>query len=128
MSDPVVARIAFRLAETLQMIGAGEATFQVYTAPGRQTEAEDEETDPPANLGLPAYAQPRAKPSAAQISLKRSELSIATRRPRWALETVTTLWRLMAHVSFIPSFSVRRTSDGTPRIVEVMGATVTADK
>ena len=77
---------------------------------------------------LSAYAQPRAKPSAPQISLKRSELSIATRRPRWALETVTTLWRLMAHVAFIPSFSVRRTSDGTPRMVEVMGATVTADK
>src|ERR1017187_10145119 len=52
-----------------------------------------------------AYAQPRAKPSAPQISLKRSELSTATRRPRWALETVTTLWRLMAHVAFIPSLA-----------------------
>jgi hypothetical protein len=34
----------------------------------------------------------------------------------------------MAHGFFIPSFSVRRTSDGTPRMVEVMGATVTAGK
>src|ERR1019366_2093410 len=85
---------------------------------GRQTEAENEVTILPANLGLPIYAQPRAKPSAPQISLKRSGLSIATRRPRWALETVTTLWRLMAHGFFIPSFSVRSTSDGTPRAVK----------
>lgn len=79
----------------------------------------------PVNLlhpGLSAYVQPSAKPSAAQISLKRSELRIASRRPRRALDTVTTLCRLMAHVPFIPSYSVRRTSDGTPRIVEVIGA------
>jgi len=33
-----------------------------------------------------------------------------------------------AQVAFIPSLSVRRTSDGTARIVEVTGATITADK
>src|SRR5271157_171320 len=33
-----------------------------------------------------------------------------------------------AHLPFIPSASVEQTSDGTPRMVEVMGATVTADK
>ncbi len=47
MSNPVVARIAFRLAETLRMIGAGEATFQVHAAPSRQTEAENEVNDLP---------------------------------------------------------------------------------
>jgi hypothetical protein len=43
-------------------------------------------------------------------------------------DTVTTLCKLMAHEFFIPSASVKHTSDGTPRMVEVMGATVTADK
>jgi len=65
---------------------------------------------------------------AVQISLIRAGLSAATRRPRWAFDTVTTLCRLTAHAPFIPSASVKRTSDGTPRMVEVMGATVTADK
>lgn len=72
--------------------------------------------------------QPSAKPKAVQTSLIRSALSIATRRPRCAFDTVMTLWRLTAHGPFIPSAAVKRTSEGTPRIVEVMGATVTADK
>ena len=58
---------------------------------------------------LTPHVQPSAKPSAPQISLNRSELSTATRRPRWALDTVTTLCRLTAHAPFIPSASVRRT-------------------
>ena len=78
--------------------------------------------------GVLVHVQPRAKASAPQISLSRSELNTATRCPRCALDTVTTLWRLTARVPFIPSASVSRTSDGTPRMVEVMGATVTADK
>ena len=46
-----------------------------------------------------------------------------------ASETVATLCRLITQGAFIPYLLlVRRTSEGTPRIVEVMGATVTADK
>lgn len=65
---------------------------------------------------------------AAQISDKRSELSIAKRRPKSDFDTVSTLCRFTAHGCFIPSSSVRTTSDGTPRMAEVIGATVTDDK
>ncbi|HUI43068.1 MAG TPA: hypothetical protein VL523_13980 [Terriglobia bacterium] len=54
-------------------------------------------------------------------------LSIATLRPRWALGTVTTFCKFTAQGPFIPSASDKRTSEGTPRIVEVIGATVTDD-
>ena len=82
------------------------------------------------SVHLPARygPQPSAKPRALHTSLSRSALRTATRRPRCAFDTVATLCRLTAHGPFIPSTSVRRTSDGTSRIVEVMGATVTADK
>src|SRR5580692_2251555 len=73
-------------------------------------------------------AQPSANPKAAQTSANRCAPNFATRRPRCSLETVTTLCRLTAQTCFIPSSSVKTTSDGTPRTVEVMGATVTADK
>src|SRR6266849_5039128 len=43
-------------------------------------------------------------------------------------DTVTALCRFTAHVDFMPSSSFRTTSDGTPRMVEVTGATVTVDK
>ncbi len=73
-------------------------------------------------------AQPRANPNAAQTSASRCALSLATRRPRCSFETVTRLCRLTAHTCFMPSSSVRTTSDGTPRTVEVIGATVMEDK
>jgi hypothetical protein len=41
---------------------------------------------------------------------------------------VTALCRFTAQGDFIPSSSVKTTSEGTPRIVEVTGATVTVDK
>src|SRR5258707_14906768 len=43
-------------------------------------------------------------------------------------DTVTALCRFTAHGDFMPSSSFRTTSDGTPRIVEVTGATVTVDR
>src|SRR5579862_5252456 len=79
-------------------------------------------------LHHPYDVHPRANPSAAQISSNRPALSMATRRPNRALETVTRLCKFTAHERFIPSASVKSTSDGTPRMVLVMGATVTADK
>jgi len=41
---------------------------------------------------------------------------------------VTALCRFTAHGVFMPSSSLSVTSDGTPRIVDVIGATVTEDK
>src|SRR5260370_34676148 len=73
-------------------------------------------------------SQPREKRRAAHTSFIRGELSWATRFPRRCCDTVTALCRFTAHVDFIPSSSFRTTSDGTPRIVEVTGATVTVDK
>jgi hypothetical protein len=43
-------------------------------------------------------------------------------------ETVTALWRFTAYGDFMPSSSRKTTSDGTPRIVDVIGATVTVDR
>jgi hypothetical protein len=64
--------------------------------------------------------------NAAQTCRIRSGLRWARRRSnRW---TVTALWRLIAHGAFIPSSTSSTTSDGTPRIAEVMGATVTIDR
>ncbi len=45
-----------------------------------------------------------------------------------SLGTVTTLCRFTAHVDFMPSSSVRMTSEATPWIVDVIGAIVTLDK
>ena len=72
--------------------------------------------------------QPRAKPRAPQSCFIRSGVSDATRRPKLDFDTVTTLCRFMAHGPFIPSASFKATSDGIPRMVEVMGATVTVNK
>jgi hypothetical protein len=41
---------------------------------------------------------------------------------------VIVLWRFTAHAVFMPSSAPKTTSEGTPRIVEVMGATLTVDK
>jgi hypothetical protein len=41
---------------------------------------------------------------------------------------VTALCRFTAQGAFMPSSSFKTTSDGTPRIADVMGATVTVDK
>ena len=38
------------------------------------------------------------------------------------------LCRFTAHAAFMPSSSPSTTSEGTPRIVDVMGATLTVDK
>jgi len=73
-------------------------------------------------------SQPREKRRAAHTSFIRAELSWATRFPRRCCDTVTALCRFTAHGDFMPSSSFRTTSDGTPRIVEVTGATVTVDR
>lgn len=73
-------------------------------------------------------SQPREKRRAAHTSFIRAGLSWATRFPKRCCDTVTALWRFTAQVDFMPSSSFRTTSDGTPRMVEVTGATVTDDK
>jgi hypothetical protein len=73
-------------------------------------------------------SQPIAKRKAAQISPIRMLLKRATRFPKRRCETVTTLCRFAAHIVLMPSDSSSVTSDGTPRIVDVIGATVTVDK
>jgi hypothetical protein len=70
--------------------------------------------------------QPSAKPSALQISSRRSELSVPTRRPSKSFGTVTRLCRFTAHGPLSPSASLNCTSEATSRMVEVIGATVTA--
>src|SRR5450759_1173317 len=62
---------------------------------------------------------------AEQTSCIRSSLKLATRRSNRALATVTALCRLTAQRPFIPSSISRISSEGTPRMVDVMGATVT---
>ncbi len=69
--------------------------------------------------------QPTAKAKAVHTSLSLSGLRTAKRRPKCDFDTVTTLCKLTAQGLFIPSASVNRTSEGTPRMVEVTGATVT---
>lgn len=68
------------------------------------------------------------KRSAMQTSRSRASLNRATRFPKRSWETVTILCRFTAHGFFMPSVSSRTTSDGTPRIVEVIGATVMVDR
>src|ERR1017187_6002656 len=68
---------------------------------------------------------PSEKPRAAQTSCIRSALKPATRRPSRAWATVTALCKLTAQRPFIPSAISRITSEGTPRMVDVIGATVT---
>ena len=70
-------------------------------------------------------SQPIEKRRAAQISLIRPELRWAWRFPSRPWETVTALCRFTAHGAFMPSSGVKTTSDGTPRMVKVIGATVT---
>jgi hypothetical protein len=41
---------------------------------------------------------------------------------------VTALCKFTAQPAFMPSSSFKATSEGTPRIVEVIGATVTVDR
>ena len=73
-------------------------------------------------------SHPTVKRKAAQISFIRAELSCATHLPNRSRDTVTALWRFTAHAAFMPLSSFRTTSDGTPRTVDVMGATVTVDR
>jgi hypothetical protein len=72
--------------------------------------------------------QPREKANAAQTSFIREELNRATRRPNRCCETVTALCVLIAQRVFMPSSSLNTTSEGTPRIVDVIGTTVAVDK
>jgi hypothetical protein len=58
----------------------------------------------------------------------RAPLKVLTRRPKRSCATVTALCRLTAQGPFMPSSASRITSEGTPRIVEVIGATVTVLK
>jgi hypothetical protein len=53
---------------------------------------------------------------------------LASLRPTPAWDTVTTLWRLTTQGAFNPSSTSRRTSEATPRIEDVMGATVTLER
>ena len=55
-------------------------------------------------------------------------LRLAMRRPKRSCEIVTALCRLTAQRPFIPSSTSRITSEGTPRIVDEIGATVTVDR
>ena len=73
-------------------------------------------------------SQPREKCKAAQISFIRAELSCVTRLPNRCCETVTAWCRFTAQADFIPSSSVSTTSDGAPRRVDVIGATVTVER
>jgi len=73
-------------------------------------------------------SQPRAKAMARHTSRSLLSLSCAIRRPRCAWATVTKLWRFTAQGCFIPSSVPSGTSDGTPRTVDAIGATVTRDK
>jgi hypothetical protein len=63
-----------------------------------------------------------------QILPIRTLLNLATRFPKRCCETVTALCGFTAHVVFITSASSSTTSDGVPRIVDVIDATVTVDK
>jgi hypothetical protein len=78
--------------------------------------------------GLQIASQPSEKRRAAHTSLRRSSLNRATRLPNRHCDTVTALCRFTAHGPFMPSFSSSATSEGTPRIVDVTGATVTVDR
>ena len=68
---------------------------------------------------------PTANRNAAQSSFIRAALNCATRFPKRACETVTVLCRFTAHRDFMPLVSHKATSEGTPRTVVVIGATVT---
>src|SRR5271169_3809161 len=78
------------------------------------------------NYGFESH--PKENRRAAHTSFIRAELSWATRFPRRCCDTVTALCRFTAHGDSMPSSSFRTTSEGTPRMVEVTGATVTVDK
>ena len=71
------------------------------------------------------YPHSTEKRMARQTSCNRDVLKLVTRRTSLSCEIVTRLCRLTAHGPFTPSSTSNRTSDGTSRIVEVMGAMVT---
>ena len=66
--------------------------------------------------------------SAAQTSLMRISFKFATRLPRRSCEIVTALCKFTAQGPFIPSSTPSATSEGTSRIVEVIGAIVTVER
>src|SRR5215471_1717357 len=70
-------------------------------------------------------SHPTANRKAAHTSFIRPALNCATRFPNRSCDTVMALCRFTAQATFIPSSSCNATSDGTPRIVLVIGATVT---
>ncbi len=65
---------------------------------------------------------------ARQIPSRRAGVSDPTRLSSLSAVTVAMRWRFTAHAFFMPSCSSKTTSDGTPRMVEGMGATVTEVK
>jgi len=73
-------------------------------------------------------SQPKENRKATQISPIRVAPSLPTRFPRRCCDTVTALCKLTAQGAFMPSSSSSWTSDGTPRMVDVIGATVTVDR
>ena len=81
-------------------------------------------------IGRQVVRQPHPSENrkAAQTSCIRAALKLATRRPNRSCETVTALCRLTAHRPFIPSPTPRITSEGTSRMVEEIGATVTVER
>jgi hypothetical protein len=75
-----------------------------------------------------AHPHPSENRSAAQTACIRSLFRLQTRLPRRSREIVIALWRFTAHRPFIPSSTSKITSDGTLRIVEEIGATVTVER
>lgn len=72
-------------------------------------------------------SQPSEKHRVTQVSFIRRELNWATRLPNRSWETVTGLCSFTAQGASMSSSSLKTTSDGTPRMAEVMGATMTVN-
>ena len=73
-------------------------------------------------------SHPKQNRKAAHTSFIRAGLSWATRFPNRCWDTVTAWCRFTAQGVFMPSSWFNTISEGTPRMVEVTGATVTVDK
>ena len=86
------------------------------------------------NARPPFQAEPEQSRNRSRTATRRRSPASAHRptgpraSPSVAARRLTTLCRFAAHGVFIPSASSSTTSEGTPRIVEVIGAAVTVDK
>ena len=68
------------------------------------------------------------KRNALHISVIRFGARCATRLPKCGCDTVTALCRFTAQGALMPSSSSNLTSKGTPRTVDVIGATAAVDR